>query len=346
MSATQAHAQQHKPNPADIVLATGAGYIASIALNCVVELNIADRIAEAPRPVAELAHESGANEDALFRVLRLLASLGIFTETVPRTFAHTPASEILRSGAQGSLRDLVRWWSDPFHFRIYAEFMHSVRTGHTCVEKITTVPIFDYFPTDPHESEVFNAAMTSFSRIEVPAALEAYDFGGIGVLVDVAGGHGQMICEILAKYPQMHGILTDLDHVLAGAAHAIRQHGMEDRCALQTCDFFRSVPPGGDAYIMKHIIHDWDDHRALTILRNIFTAMGEKKGKVILLEMVLTPGNDPHPAKFLDIEMLTVASGRERTEAEFAELFHRAGFRLTRIVPTKSPVCVIEAVRE
>ena len=129
MSATQAHAQQHKPNPADIVLATGAGYIASIALNCVVELNIADRIAEAPRPVAELAHESGANEDALFRVLRLLASLGIFTETVPRTFAHTPASEILRSGAQGSLRDLVRWWSDPFHFRIYAGFMHSVRTG-------------------------------------------------------------------------------------------------------------------------------------------------------------------------------------------------------------------------
>jgi hypothetical protein len=342
-----APATQPQPNPADRVLQVSAGYIASIALNAAVELNVADLLAGVPRPVADLAHECGANEDALYRVLRLLASHGIFTETAPRTFAHTPASEMLRSGAKGSLRELTRWWCDPFHFRIYAEFMHSVRTGRTCVEKVTGgVPIFDYFPTDKHESEVFNAAMTSFSRIEVPAALEAYDFSGIGVLVDVAGGHGQMICEILKKYPQMRGILTDLDHVIAGAAQCIRQHGMEDRVALQTCDFFHSVPIGGDAYVLKHIIHDWDDHRALTILRNIFNAMGNKKGKVILLEMVMNTGNEPHPVKFLDLEMLAVASGRERTEAEFAELFARAGFRLTRVVPTKSPICVIEAVKE
>jgi hypothetical protein len=337
---------QQQPRPGDLILQIGSGYIASMALHAVIELGIADHLAREPRAVADLAREVHANEDALYRTLRLLASLGIFTESAPRVFAHTPASETLRTGVPGSMRDLVRWWADPFHFRVYAEFMHSLRTGQTCVEKITGgLPIFDYFPTDPQESEVFNNAMTSFSSVEVPAALAAYDFSGIGVLVDIAGGHGQMICAILEKYPQMRGILTDLDHVLAGAAQAVRRAGMENRCALQTCDFFHSAPAGGDAYILKHIIHDWDDFKALAILRNIHTAMGEKKGKVILLEMVLTPGNDPHPGKFLDMEMLAIASGRERTEAEFAELFQRAGFRLTRILPTESPVCVVEAVK-
>ncbi len=343
---SSAVAPQHQPTPGDLILQIGSGYIASMALHTVIELGIADHISGAPRPVAELARESHANEDALYRVLRLMASLGVFTEAAPRSFAHTPASETLRTGAQGSLRDLVRWWCDPFHFRIYAEFMYSVRTGQTCAEKITGgVPLFEYFPTHPRESEMFNNAMTSFSLVEVPAALEAYDFSGIGTLVDIAGGHGQMICAILQKYPQMRGILTDLDHVIAGAAQAVRRAGMEGRCALQTCDFFHSVPSGGDAYILKHIIHDWDDFRSLAILRNIHTALGEKKGKVLLLEMVLTPGNDPHPGKFLDMEMLAMASGRERTEAEFADLFQRAGFKLTRIVPTKTPLCIIEGVK-
>ena len=342
---TNASPAPHKPMPGDIALQVSAGYIASIALNVAVELNIPDRITDTPRSSAELAHEAGVNSEALYRILRLLASVGIFTETAPHTFAHTPASQTLRTGVAGSMRDLVRWWCDPFHFRIYAELMHSVRTGQTCAEKITGMPVFEYFPTDLRESEIFNHAMTSFSAIEVPAALEVYDFSGIGTLVDIAGGHGQMICTILQKYPQMRGVLTDLDHVLAGAAQAIRRAGLEDRCALQTCDFFHTAPAGGDAYIMKHIIHDWDDPRALTILRNIHKALGEKKGKVILLEMVMPPGNDPHPAKFLDIEMLTMVSGKERTEAEFDELFDRAGFKLTRILPTRSPVCVIEAVK-
>ncbi len=340
-----AQAPPHQSKPADLVLQVSSGYIASIALNVAIELGIADRITDEPRNAADLAQETGVNTDALFRILRLLASLGIFKETAPHTFAHTPASEALRSGSHGSVRDVALWWCDPFHFRIYAEMMHSVRTGNPCADKVLGMPAFDYFRTDPRESEMFNHAMTAFSGIEVPAALEVYDFGGIGTLVDIAGGHGQMICSILQKYPQMRGVLTDLDHVLAGAAQAIRRAGLEDRCALQTCDFFHSAPAGGDAYIMKHIIHDWDDPRALTILRNIHTAMGEKKGKVILLEMVMPPGNDPHPAKFLDLEMLTLVSGRERSETEFAELFHRAGFKLTRIVPTQAPVCVIEAVK-
>jgi len=340
-----APATPHSPTPADLALQIGAGYIASIALNVAIELNVPDVLAGGPRTIADLARETKTSEDGLYRIVRLLASVGIFTESAPRTFSNTPASEALRAGVPGSMRDLLRWWCDPFHFRVYAELMHSVRTGETCAERITRIPVFDYLATDPREQEVFNRAMTSFSSVEVPAVLAAYDFSGIGTLVDIAGGHGFGICAILQKHPAMRGILTDLEHVVKGAAETARSFGVEARLTTQSCDFFKTAPAGGDAYMMKHIIHDWDDARSLTILRNIHAAMGEKKGKVILLEMVLAPGNDPHPVKFLDIEMLAMVSGRERSEAEFASLFERAGFRLTRIVPTQSPVCVIEAVK-
>lgn len=337
---------QQQPTPADHALQIASGYLASVSMNIVIELGIPDKIAAAPRQIAELARETTTNEDALYRIMRLLASVGIFTEAGPRAFAHTPASATLRADAPDSVRDMVRFWCDAFHFRVYAELMHSVRTGETCVERVTGgKPIFEFLPTDPRESEVFNRAMVSFSAQVIPAVLEAYDFSGIGTLVDVAGGHGSVLCAILAKVPQMRGILADLDHVLKGAGETIRRHGVEARVTLQTCDFFKAVPAGGGAYIMKHIIHDWPDEKALTILRNITTAMGEKKGKLILIETVIKPGNDPHLGKFIDIEMLAMPGGRERTEAEFFALFDRAGFRLTRVVPTKSPLCVLEGVR-
>jgi hypothetical protein len=338
-----AHVSLPQSNPADLILQVGSGYIASISLNVAVELNIPDLLAAGPRPIRDLAAQTAANEDALYRVLRVLATVGIFTESAPRTFANTPASETLRANVPGSLRDLIHWWCDPMHFRTYADLLHSVRTGQPCFDKVFGEPIFDYFPKDPRESEMFNRAMISFSSIEVPAALEVYDFSGIGTLADIGGGHGHVLCAILQKYPAMRGILSDLGHVLEGSRECIRRHGVESRVTVTTADFFKSVPSGGDAYLLKHIIHDWDDPRAELILRNIHTAMGASKGKVILIEMVLTPGNHPHPGKFLDIEMLTMVSGRERTEEDFRALFARAGFRLTRIVPTKSPACVIEA---
>ena len=341
--AQQPAAQQ--PNPAEHILQVGSGYLASISLNIAVQLNIADLLAAGPRPVTELARETQTNEDALYRMLRALASVGVFIESAPRVFANTPPSDLLRSGVPGSLRDALAFWCDPFHFRIYAEFMHSVRTGQPTIDKVMGIPIFEYFPTDPQESEVFNRAMVSFSAMTIPAVLEAYDFSGIGTLVDVAGGHGSAICAVLAKYPQMRGILTDLEHVLAGAKSCMEQHGVADRCTTQVCDFFKSVPAGGDAYLMKHIIHDWDDEKALTILRNIHAAMGEKKGKVILIEAVMPAGNAPHLVKFLDLEMLAMPGGRERSEAEFRALFDRAGFRLTNVVPTKSPMSVVAAVK-
>lgn len=332
-------------NPAEPVMQAAFAYMTSVCLNAAVELGVADLLKSGPRPVAELAHETKTNEDALYRTLRLLASVGIFTETAPRIFANTPASDTLRKDAPNSTYAMARFAGDPFHFRVYAEYLYSVRTGRPCVDVVMGKPVFDYFASDPHEQEIFNAAMVSISAQVVPAALAAYDFSGIRLLVDVAGGHGSVICPILQKYPELRGILTDLPHVLETATQCICDHGVQERLQRIPCDFFKSVPAGGDAYLMKNIIHDWDDEKCLIILGNIAAAMGATKGKVILLETVMVAGNTPHFAKFLDIEMLAMPGGRERTEAEYAALFDRAGFRLTRVVPTQSPMSVVEAVK-
>ena len=325
------------------VFQLATGYIASTAIYVAVKLKIADQLVAGPTSAADLARANGMNEDALYRVLRLLASLGVFVETAPRTFGNNLASEMLISGRPGSAYDMSLWLPDPFHFRVYAEAMHSITTGEPAVEKATGVPVFEFFPKNPEISEIFNNAMTAFSAFVIPAALEAYDFSGIDTLVDVAGGHGQVLMSVLQKYPQMKGVLVDLPHVIEGAVPRIKAAGLDGRLKTETGDFFKSVPAGGDAYIMKHIIHDWDDERALTILKNIKKAM-KPGGRVILLESVLLPGSaDPDFGKLIDIEMLLFPGGRERTEEEFRQLFARAGFTLSDVIPTKSPLSVLVA---
>ena len=324
------------------VFQLATGYMASTALYIATKLRVADHLAGGAKSAAELAALSGANEDAIYRVLRLLSSVGVFEEVSPRRFANNPAAAALRSDVAGSAYHMTVWMADPFHLRVYADAMHSVTTGQPAVEKTLGVSVFEYFPRDRELSETFNNAMTAFSAFVIPAALEAYDFSGIDLLVDVAGGHGQVLTSILQKHPNMRGILFDLEHVIAGARPRIEAAGLADRCETATGDFFTAVPAGGDAYIMKHIIHDWDDARAATILRNIRTAM-KPGGRVILLDSVLTPANQPDFGKLIDLEMMLMPGGRERTEEEFRALFASAGFELTRVVPTQSPLSVIEA---
>ena len=324
------------------ILQLATGYIASTATYIAVKLRIADRLAASPQTAADLAKEANVNEDALYRVLRTLTSLGVFEETAPRTFANNLPASLLRSGVQGSLYDMALWMSDPFHFQVYADALYSVETGKPAVEKTFGTPVFEYFPKNPQESEIFNNAMTMFSGMVIPAVLDVYDFSGIGTLVDVAGGHGRVLTSILEKYPAMRGVLFDLEHVIAGAQPVIDRLGLSGRCSTASGDFFKAVPAGGDAYIMKHIIHDWNDAEAITILKNIRSAMNPG-ARVILLESVITPGSQPDFGKIIDLEMLLMPGGRERTEQEFRELFKRAGFTLTRIVPTKSPLSVVEA---
>jgi hypothetical protein len=330
---------------AQLLFQIATGHFSASALQVVAKLRVADHLAEGPRATTALATQLSVNEDALYRVLRALASVGLFEEVAPREFALTLAGQMLRSTVPGSMHHMALWMTSPFHFRVYSEMLHAVQTGQPAVQKVTGMPVFEYLATDPELSEIFNNAMTAFSESVIPAALEAYDFSGIDVLVDVAGGHGAVLTAILRQYPTMRGILFDLEHVVAGATSRLEALGLTERCRTERGDFFRAVPPGADAYIMKHIIHDWDDDRALTILRNIRTAMGAKRGRVILLESVLEPGNAPHLGKLIDLEMLMVAGGRERTADEFNALFDAAGFTMTAVIPTRSPLSIVEAAR-
>jgi ubiquinone/menaquinone biosynthesis C-methylase UbiE len=335
-----------EPQPADQLMQFATGYMVSSALHGVTALNIPDLLKSGSKSIAELAATTGSNEDALYRVMRALASIGIFKENPARTFSLTPVSEALCAGAQNSMRDMALWLTDPFHFEVYAELGHSIRTGETVPEKIYGLSCFDYLAKDKEVGDRFNNAMTGFSAMVVAAALDEYDFSWLAgkTLVDIAGGHGKVITEILKKHPDVHGVLFDLEHVVAGAKTRIESQGLSARCAVVHGDFFKAVPEA-DAYVMKHIIHDWDDERASLILKNIQRA-ARPGARVVLFEAVLASGNEPHFAKWIDIEMLVLPGGRERTEQEYRKLFADAGFKVTKILPTKSALNVIEAVLE
>ena len=337
-----APAQETQQAAQQLLFQLGTGYIASSALYIATKLTIADKLAKGSRTAASLAADADVQEDGLYRVLRTLASLGVFEETEPRTFALNAAGELLRTDRPDSIHPMALWLTEPFHFRVYAEMMHSVKTGQPAADKVAGKPVFEYFGEQPELSAVFNDAMTQFSGAVAPAAVKAYDFSGINTLVDVAGGHGEVLMTVLRAHPQTRGILFDIPHVIDGAKPRIAQAGLADRLDTATGDFFKAVP-AGDAYIMKHIIHDWDDERAVTILKNIRSAMTSRDGRLILLETVLQPGNHPDLGKLIDLEMLLMPGGRERTAEEFRALLAKGGFTLTKVVPTESPLALIEA---
>jgi hypothetical protein len=342
-SAGSAAAPAAGSRPGEVLMQLATGYMASAALYAATKLGIPDILKSGPKPVSEIARACAANEDAVFRVMRALASAGVFDEIAPRTFALTADGELLISDRPDSLRPMVLWLDDKFHFDTYPELPYAMKTGQTVVEKVFGETCFGYFEKNPDESKVFNEAMTGFSRMFMPAVLDAYDFSWLNgkTLVDVGGGHGYLMTSILKKYPEIHGVVSDLEHVVAGASEMIRNAGVDSRCTTHCGNFFESVPPA-DAYIMKHIIHDWDDEKSTTILKNCARA-GRGKTRVLLTESVVAPGNEPHFAKWLDLEMLLLPGGKERTEADFAKLFEGAGFKLNRVVPTKGALYVIEA---
>ena len=314
------------------------GHIVASAVNIAARLGLSDRLVNGPRSADELARECAVDADALYRVMRALGSLAVFEEVAPRTFALTPAGAAL---CDGPVRWMALWIAGEFNLHVYANAMHSVKTGESAVPATVGHGVFEHFAQHPELSKVFNDAMTGFSAVVVPAVIEAYDFSGIRTLVDVAGGHGAVLAAILQKHPTMKGVLFDVDHVIAGAGRALAAQGLSDRCTTASGDFFTAVPAGGDAYIMKHIIHDWNDDKAAVILTNIRKVL-PRDGRVILLESVIPEGNEPGLGKIMDLEMLVMPGGRERTEREFRALFDRAGFTLTRVVSNQSPLSVVE----
>jgi hypothetical protein len=327
------------------LMQVATGFQLSACLYVAAKLNIADLVAHERRSTEDLAARTGTNADALYRVLRPLISVGIFAEPEPRVIASSPGAQPLRSDVPGSVHGLALWVADPFMIHIASDLLYSVETGKPAVEHLYGKPAFECIAAMPRVQEAFNQGMTAISREFAPAVLDAYDFSAVETLMDVAGGQGYFICKALKRHPKMKGILLDLPHVVESAQSMLCDMGVDDRCQPVAGDFFEEVPSGADTYYLQHIIHDWDDEHALKILRNIRKALaGRKHGRVLIVDAVLPESSEPHPAKLLDLVMLTVPGGRERTEPEWRDLLAKAGFRISRIVPTKVGKSVIEAL--
>jgi hypothetical protein len=331
------------PPPEAVLTEMAFGALTTQALYVAAKLGIADLLAAGPRPVAELAAATETHERSLYRVLRSLAGLGVFAEVAPKTFGLTPLAERLRTDFPGSMRNGAIFMGEAWHFNVWANMMHSVRTGRPAWGHTHGTEVFEYFAANPGHAEIFNGAMTGMSAGTAPAVVEAYDFSGFGTLADIAGGHGYLLAQILKANPNLSGLLFDVAPVVEGAAALLGREGVASRVERVAGDFFQSVPRA-DAYIMKHIIHDWDDERAGLILKNINAAMGEQ-ARVLIVETIIPEGDGPHYSKILDLEMLTSPGGIERTAEEYAALLSGAGLRLSRVVPTRSPFSIIEAVR-
>lgn len=320
------------------------GALTTQALYVAAKVGIADLLKDGAKAVGELAAATETNEDALYRILRSLASHGIFAETAPRTFANTAYSEPLRRDVAGSFRNGAIFMGEAWHWNVWGNMLHSAKTGSPAWGHTHGAEVFDYFPANPEQSEIFNDAMTDMSVATAPAVVEAYDFSGFETIADIAGGHGYLISQILRATPSLNGILFDMPHVVANADHLLEAQGVRERVEKVAGDFFREVP-AADAYIMKHIIHDWDDERSVAILKNIRAAMKED-GRLLIVETVVPETNEPHYSKLLDLEMLVSPGGKERTPSEYRELLAQAGFQLTGIIPTRSPFSIIEAVKD
>lgn len=319
------------------------GYWTSQAIYAAAKFGIADLLADRSQSVDELAIATGTKPELLYRLLRALASVGIFSEGDGKRFSLTPLAEPLRSDVAGSQRSLALMMGDD-QYRAWGNLADTVQTGDNAYEKIFGKPIFDHLAEQPEKARIFDDAMTGIHGRETGAILDAYDFSGINVIADIGGGNGSEITAILQKYPDMQGILFDLPHVVERARPSIEAAELGDRCQLVSGDFFQSVPSGADAYLMRHIIHDWDDEKSLTILKNCHAVMSPGN-KLLLVESVIPPGNDPFMGKFLDLTMMLIPGGKERTEDEYRELYDRAGFDLVRVVPTTTEVSVVEGAR-
>jgi hypothetical protein len=295
-----------------------------------------------------LACATETHPRALYRLLRALASIGILAEDDNGRFALMPLAQSLRTKAPGSLRDFAVFLGSEGHWRPWGNLLYSVRTGGSAFEQIFGMQLFDYFAGQPEAARVFDAAMTNRGNIENQAIATAFDFPSYelraGTVVDVGGGRGSLIATLLQRNTNSRGILFDLPHVMPRSIAFISEAGLKDRCEVQSGDFFDRVPTEGDIYLLKKIIHDWDDESARAILANCLAAMAGR-GRLLLLEAIILPGNAPALSKLMDLTMLVqTPGGRERTETEYRTLLAAAGFRLTRIIPTESPLSIIEAI--
>lgn len=327
--------------PQAVIVQMAASYWISKSLYAVAQLGIADQLNKKPMTAVELAKATNCHPSALYRVLRALASVGVFSEDTQGRFTQTPLSETMRSDIKDSTRPLILMVAGEQFDAWGPFFKHSMMHEETTFDKVFGCPIFEYLAAHPESAKIFHAAMDGVHGPENGAIAEAYDFSKFHTVVDVGGGNGSLLSPILARYPNVKGVLVDTKAGIAAAKAGTG--GPLPRCELVVDDFFKSVPSGGDAYLLKHIIHDWNDEEALKILSNCRKAM-QKGGTLLILESVIPLGNAPSFGKLLDLHMMVVTGGRERTEPQYKDLLEKTGFRLQKVMHTKSNADIVEAV--
>jgi hypothetical protein len=320
----------------------GTAFWVSSLVHTAANIGLADHLADGPKSGADLAVATHSNPRALHRFMRTLASFGVLTQHDDGTFALTELGATLRKDAPGAARATVLTIAGPLGWQSFGEFQYSLATGKPATDKVLGMNIFDYLAQRPEEAARFSEAMIGIHGGEPPAVAAAYDFSTVGTIVDVGGATGNMLAHILTRYPKARGVLFDRPHVVTEASALLRARGVADRVTIAQGSFFESVPEEGDAYILSHIIHDWTEAQCHTILANCRKAM-KKGAKLLIVEAVLPEGNIPHFGKLLDMVMLTIAGGEERTANEYRTLLQAAGFAMTRVVPTASDVSIVEA---
>ncbi len=325
-------------NPGHLIVDLAFGFVLSGALATVAKFGISDMLREAPQTSEQLAAKLDVDAPSLYRVMRSLASVGVFTQDPQNRFHLRPAGQLMCTSEPGSLRDAVLMITQDIFWKPVGQLDHVVKTGTNGMVEIFGAPFFDYFKINEDAGNTFHRGMSSLSDLENAPIAGAYDYSGIDTIVDVGGGHGGFLIEVLKCAPKARGINYDHAHVLAEA----RVNELPGRWSCVEGDFFKSVPPG-DAYLLKRIIHDWTDEDCITILKNIRRAMNPG-AKVLIVDCVIPEGDAAHGGKLLDILMMSALPGRERTEAEFKSLFERSGLKLSRTITTPALLSITEAV--
>ncbi|MGA8036973.1 MAG: methyltransferase [Candidatus Acidiferrales bacterium] len=329
------------PSSAAMFQILGGAFLAG-AVSCLAQMGIPELLASGPKDAKQLAAELGALPGPLYRLMRATASIGVLHQGTDGKFSQTPLSAILCADAKPSLKAFAIMGGRDWHGRGWSNLEHCVRTGRTAAEKMFGQPMFQWLASQPDEAAIFHQAMTELSMITSPAIAQAYDFSGIHSIVDIAGGHGFLLAAILERNPHVKGTLFEVDYVLEGAKGGpLKPH--THRCGFESGDMFKNIPTGRDAYIMKHIIHDWPDQTCVDLLKACRCGVNPG-GKLLVVDSVIHPGNNFEPGKFLDLQMMLFPSGRERTGSEFAEIFAAAGWKLSRVIDTKTDDSIVEGI--
>jgi len=333
--------QQEQPHLA--MLQIIGGFWISRAVHVIAKLGIPDLLRTGPKTAAELASATETHAASLFRVLRALVSVGVLSGESDNRFGLTPLSETLITDVPGSLRWFTVSELGQEHYPAWGNLIHSVRTGEIAFDNFYGTDFWTYFQNNPEDATVFNNSVSGMTAAVNESLRSLFDFSKFNTVVDVGGGHGALITEILKSNPKTKGILFDAPEVIDGARGHLETAGLLERCDAVSGNFFTSVPAGGDAYVMKWILHDWDDERALLILKNCRAQM-RPDARLIIVDCVVPETNEPDFSKFIDLNMLVMTGGKERTAREFQDLLAAAGFKLLQVIPTNQPTSIIEAM--